>query len=419
MVSARQKRLFLILSVFVTPSGNGGPAVPTGSLRRVHLHVHPSPREAPDAARPDSARAPDFSALSAPQPARGSAELGSPGRHPTPCRACPGESASLPWCNSGPADGRGPSYLPQTPSDAHSPSCSARLARLGSGSAPAWPCGPVAGPGLRARPLPPSAGPAGSPAAPPRRLSRPRRPAAAAARATARWRHVTRPRGRGGPRDPVAPEGRGSRPLIEGPREPCRLASVPAQASPPSAGAHLPGPRAPRWQWTGIGAAAARRAGSRASLALPPRPASLSPSDRTVRLRCLTLGLASKSRAGGACLARGVGLGAEWDHRVSRVSPGGCPGPIVGHEEDGERPKGRTLPRAGQGSRYVTTGRAGVRGRTWGKRVKGQTGKGPDSHARLPGWTVAYAGWSCQVVTQSAPLPPLTHLPGPVKPAGT
>lgn len=91
-------------------------------------------------------------------------------------------------------------------------------------------------------------------------------------------------------------------------------------------------------------------------------------------------------------MPRCVGLSAEWDHMVSRVSPGGCPGPIVGRKEDAERPKGRILQR--EGTRIpLCDYRAG---RSEGKNV-GETGGRADwagprqPRASLPGWTVAYA----------------------------
>lgn len=101
-----------------------------------------------------------------------------------------------------------------------------------------------------------------------------------------------------------------------------------------------------------------------------PRPASLSPSDRTIRLRCLTLGLASKSRAGwGLPCPRCVGL-------KRRIRTTWFSGSVPEDAQDrslalrrmGRGQKGAPCKERDQGSRYVTTGRAGVRGRTWGKR---------------------------------------------------
>lgn len=99
------------------------------------------------------------------------------------------------------------------------------------------------------------------------------------------------------------------------------------------------------------------------------------------------------------------------------------PSLAVGRKEDAERPKGRILQRGGPGIPFCDYRAAGVRGRTWGKRVEGQTGKGPDSHARvcLGGrWHTQIPSWSCQVVTKSAPPPPHTLLhPGSPRPCET
>lgn len=62
--------------------------------------------------------------------------------------------------------------------------------------------------------------------------------------------------------------------------------------------------------------------------------AALGPSDRTMKLRSLTLGLASKSVAGWVLPdPRCVDLTAEWEHGVPRVSFGGCPGSVTGRVE--------------------------------------------------------------------------------------
>lgn len=99
---------------------------------------------------------------------------------------------------------------------------------------------------------------------------------------------------------------------------------------------------------------------------------------------------------------------------VFRVSPGGCPGPIVGPKEDGERPEGRTLQR--EGSRIpLCDYRAGrSEGKNVGKTVEGQTGKGPDSHAR-----VCLGGRWHTRLELSGGHPERTPPPGPVKPGGT
>lgn len=60
---------------------------------------------------------------------------------------------------------------------------------------------------------------------------------------------------------------------------------------------------------------------------------------------------------------------------VFRVSPGVCPGPIVGRKEDGERPKGRTLPRAGTGIPFCDYRAGRSEGKNVGTRWKGRLGR--------------------------------------------
>lgn len=266
---------------------------PRGSPRGVHLHLCPSPREAPEAARPGLRPRPrlpgPLSAATRPGIPRGCGHLVAT-LHPTavPFRACPGESP-FPPLSSLPVQFRsrrraGTRLPPPDPqrralTELLCPSgptpVRLRLAAGGGSGLALWPRGPA-----RTQSAAPTLLPQVRWGPPPLRLrplSRPRRPAAAAVRATARCRHVTRPRGRGRPRDPVGPEGRGSWPLLGGRREPCGVDPVPAQARKPSKGAH----RAYvlerlGQQWTGIGAAG--RAGSPGIPGSPaPRPAARPP----------------------------------------------------------------------------------------------------------------------------------------------
>lgn len=174
-----QRNLFLILSVSVTPVGDGGPAVPTGVSRK-SPSASPSfpqgiPRRRKTGLGPRPRLPRPFGAAT--RPGIRGIRVTWPPPHPIPS---PPRRKPVPPLVQFRSRGRARTQLP--PPDPQrraltellcSP-CPARL-RFGSGLT-LWPCGPVAWPGRRARPLPPSAGPAGSPSAPPRRLSRPRRP---------------------------------------------------------------------------------------------------------------------------------------------------------------------------------------------------------------------------------------------------
>lgn len=186
MASTTQNNLLLILSL--SHQRGAGPQQPLqGSPRGVHLHLCPSPREASASAGPgvgplsplrDTCRREiprSWAHLAAPQPcSRPIPSL--PRRKPV---SSPVES---PGAIPVQPTGRGPGCPCQTPSDAHSPSFSACLTRLGSclGSRPAalaWPCGPMARPGRQARPPPSFRQSRGVPPQPRlHRLPHPRRP---------------------------------------------------------------------------------------------------------------------------------------------------------------------------------------------------------------------------------------------------
>lgn len=302
-------------SLFVTPVQGGGPAppAPLGLLEESACIPVPSPQEAPAAAgpafcphpRPESSRRRTLPG----EPAG----LGSPGRLPTPQTSrVPG----LPRRKPVPSPVESPGAIPvprQTPRGEHSPSCSARPARLrlglaaGGAGVAVWPCGPVAlwpGRGAERGPHPPSARPSGSPGPAPASCPAPRRPAAAAARATVRRRHVTGPRGRCGPRDTAGRRGRGSRPLRGGaPGVPAAWMLLPPGHQKPAKGCSrllLPGRAAgSSEQGSARGGEKSRKPGH-PSLSRPAgRTSALGPGDRTGRLRFLCpLGLASKSRSG-------------------------------------------------------------------------------------------------------------------------
>lgn len=313
-------------SLFVTPVQGGGPAppAPLGLLEESACIPVPSPQEAPAAAgpafcphpRPESSRRRTLPG----EPAG----LGSPGRLPTPQTSrVPG----LPRRKPVPSPVESPGAIPvprQTPRGEHSPSCSARPARLrlglaaGGAGVAVWPCGPVAlwpGRGAERGPHPPSARPSGSPGPAPASCPAPRRPAAAAARATVRRRHVTGPRGRCGPRDTAGRRGRGLRPLRgrgargsqlrgccshRGTKNPRKVAHVSCSLGAPRVAVS----RDPR--------AAARRAGSLGIPRSPAPPAARAPwALATERGGCAFSApwvWPASPGQGEPCLARGVGV---------------------------------------------------------------------------------------------------------------
>lgn len=222
------------------------------------------------------------------------------------------KACSLPrrvsWCNSGSADGAGPTCPHQT-----SPETRTHRAALPAQPAPArfqlkraaggagvavWPCGRVAlWPGQGAKRRPSFRGSCGVPLSPASaRLLRPHPPAAAAAKVTARCGHVTCSPGRCRPRDPARPKRRGA--LVCG--LPLRSGAKTFEGC-----TSLLFPGAPRIavdrDWRGGGHQGRWKPGH-PLLSHPHagRLATLGPSDRTMRLRCLTLSLSSKSRAGQA-----------------------------------------------------------------------------------------------------------------------
>lgn len=102
---------------------------------------------------------------------------------------------------------------------------------------------------------------------------------------------------------------------------------------------------------------------------------------------------------------------------VFRVSPGGCPGPIVGRKEDGERPKGRTLPRAGSGIPLCDHRAGRSEGKDVGTRWKGRLGRAQTATREF-----AWVGGGIRGLELSGGHPertPRPRPPGPVKPAGT
>lgn len=208
MANATKKCLFLILSV--TPAWGGASGTPIGVSQRRPSASPSFLLESPSGRRTQTQpRASTSQSSWHRTPPGDPVGLGSPGfpSSPQPSHLEPAlEKACffpcrVSWCNSGLADGAGPTYPPpDLPSDAHSPSCSASPTRPGSAPAQArcrrrwrgcvdlWPCGPVAlwpgwgakrGPSFRESrqvPLSPASASYSAPA---------RQSAAAAAKATA------------------------------------------------------------------------------------------------------------------------------------------------------------------------------------------------------------------------------------------
>lgn len=217
MANATKKCLFLILSV--TPAWGGASGTPIGVSQRRPSASPSFLLESPSGRRTQTQpRASTSQSSWHRTPPGDPVGLGSPGfpSSPQPSHLEPAlEKACffpcrVSWCNSGLADGAGPTYPPpDLPSDAHSPSCSASPTRPGSAPAQArcrrrwrgrvdlWPCGPVAGLGRQARPLLPRV-PPGPPQPRLRQLLRPRPPVRRSRCQGNRRSHVTCLRGAAG-----------------------------------------------------------------------------------------------------------------------------------------------------------------------------------------------------------------------------
>ena len=207
-------------SLFVIPVAGGGPAAPTEVSQR-HPSVSPFlPQGSPSGRRTRTRSAPPTSQSSRHRTPPGDlVGLGSPAHPPPPTpqpsHSEPAQEKARPlpsrdsWSNSGPAVEAG---IRLPPPDPHRHALTELLCLsdpLGSGG---YSTARGTGQGAERVYLSSSAGPVEYPSAPPPPASPSSGQAVAAAKATARYHHVTRPRGRCMPRDPVGREGRCLRP---------------------------------------------------------------------------------------------------------------------------------------------------------------------------------------------------------------
>lgn len=200
--------------------GGRGPSSPHGGLPEASICISVPPAGKPQRPQdPDSIRAPNLPVLSAPHPAWGSSGVGvtcpPPPPTPQPSHSEPAQEKARPlpsrdsWSNSGPAVEAG---IRLPPPDPHRHALTELLCLsdpLGSGG---YSTARGTGQGAERVYLSSSAGPVEYPSAPPPPASPSSGQAVAAAKATARYRQVTRPRGPCMPRDPVGREGRCLRP---------------------------------------------------------------------------------------------------------------------------------------------------------------------------------------------------------------
>lgn len=190
MVSAPQKRLFLILSVSVTPAGDGGPAVPLGSPICISVLPPGKPQTPRDRTRPAPPTCPSFRRRNPPGDPRSEGHLAAtpPRSEPAQEKARPSPGAiPVPQTGEDPATSSRPpatrthrAALPVWPGSAP---VRLRLAAGGGSGLALWPRGPARAqsaapcllPPVPRGPPPPRLAGCPAPAGPPQRLPGQRR----------------------------------------------------------------------------------------------------------------------------------------------------------------------------------------------------------------------------------------------------